>query len=131
MTIKRLLFVYGPSLSALGCFLLYLLFPSLIFLVYFSLIFSLIPYYINIWKGLVRRQLDLSLPSIITIFLLIYLGKANVALLFIGIIVLGDLFKNIIIERVKASVTAIAAKLPKTATILVNNEEKMVGIDQV
>lgn len=131
MTIKRLLFVYGPSLSALGSFLLYLLFPSLTVLVYFSLIFSLVPYYINIWRGLVRRQLDLSLPSIITIFLLIYLGKANVALLFIGIIVLGDLFKNIIIERVKASVTAIAAKLPKTATILVNNEEKIVGIDQV
>lgn len=113
---------------ALCCFLLYLFIPQLIFIPFLAAIFALFPYYTSIWNALRKKQLDLSLPPIITIYLLLFLGKGTVALLFILIILLGHLFKTIILERVKASVTAISAKLPKTAFVRRDGTEMEIQI---
>lgn len=106
------------SLSfAFICFVLNLFYPGLIVIPYLAVVFALMPYYFSIGKALLKGQVDLSLPPIITIYLLLYLGKGNVALIFILIILFGHLFKTVILERVKASITNISDKLPKTAVI--------------
>ena len=116
---------------AIVCFLLNLVYPKVIFIPLFAAIFALIPYYISIIQALRKWQLDLSLPPIITIYLLLYLGKSNVSLIFILIILLGHLFKTIILERVKASITNISEKLPKSAIIKVADKETTVEIKDI
>jgi len=99
------------------CFVLSLFYPKLIIIPYLVVVFALIPYYLSIAKALQKKQLDLSLPPIITIYLLLYLGKGNIAVIFTLIILLGHFFKTIILERVKASISNISDKLPKTAIV--------------
>lgn len=84
-----------------------------------------------IWNGLLKKQLDLSFPPIITIYLLLFLGKGNIALIFIIIILLGHLFKTIILEKVRASITEISNKLPKTAVIKRNGKEIEIQINDI
>lgn len=123
MNISPLVATCFSFLFALICFVLYFFSPKFIFIPYFAAIFALLPYYLSIGKALLKKQLDLSLPPIITIYLLLYLGKGNVALIFILIILMGHLFKTFILERVKASITNISDKLPKTAVV------KLIGKD--
>ncbi len=113
---------------AVICFVLNLSYPKLTVIPYLAAIFALIPYYLSIGKALLKRQLDLSLPPIITIYLLLYLGKGNIALIFILIILLGHLFKTFILERVKASITSISDKLPKNAVIKLMGKDKEILI---
>lgn len=129
---KRPLIITSLSLMvALICFFLNLLYPKLIVILYLVAIFALIPYYLSIGKALLRKQLDSSLPPIITIYLLLYLGKGNVALIFILIILLGHLFKTFILERVKASITNISDKLPKTAIIKLMDKNSEILIKNI
>lgn len=129
---KRPLIITSLSLMvALICFFLNLLYPKLIVILYLVAIFALIPYYLSIGKALLKKQLDLSLPPIITIYLLLYLGKGNVALIFILIILLGHLFKTFILERVKASITNISDKLPKTAIIKLMDKNSEILIKNI
>ncbi len=116
---------------AVVCFLLNLVYPTVFIFPLFATIFALIPYYISIIEALRKWQLDLSLPPIITIYLLLYLGKDNVALVFILIILFGHLFKTIILERVKASIAKISEKLPKTARVKVDDKETMIEIKDI
>ena len=113
------------------CFILYLLYPKQPLFPFIAASISLIPYYVSIFRALLKRQLDLSLPPIITIYLLLFLSKGNIALIFILIILLGHLFKTYILEKVKASITSISEKLPKTALIKTSGEEKEVLISLI
>lgn len=116
---------------ALLCFLLFILYPKVAIIPLLAATFSLIPYYVLIWKALIKKQLDLSLPPIVTIYLLLFLGKGNVALIFILIILLGQLFKTIILEKIKTSITNISNKLPKTAVIKSGETKKEIPIFQI
>lgn len=131
MVYKRLLLPIGSFVFAAICLLVYLLNSQWMAVVYLAVIFSLVPYYLSIWRSLVKKQLDPSFPSIVTIFLLIFLGKNEVALVFILIILLGELFKTIIIERVKASITNISEKLPKTVRVRRDNSESEMLISDI
>ena len=104
-------------LLAFVCFIAFNRYPHVAVIPYFAAIFALFPYYLSIYQALIKKQLDLSLPPIITIYLLLFLRKGNIALIFILIIILGHLFKTFILERVKSSITTISEKLPKTANI--------------
>jgi heavy metal translocating P-type ATPase len=126
LTIILLSFIF-----ALICFVVNLLYPKLTIIPYLAAIFALLPYYFSIGKALMKRQLDLSLPPIITIYLLLYLGKGNVALIFILIILLGHLFKTFILERVKESITNISDKLPKTAVVKLMDKDTEVLIRNI
>ncbi len=128
---KSILSILGSFGFALLCFLLFILFPKVTIIPYLAALFALFPYYSSILNALRKKQLDLSLPSIITIYLLLFLGKGNVALIFILIILLGQLFKTIILEGIKTSITNISKKLPKTANIKLGDIDKEVPITQV
>ena len=126
--------LFIPILSfllALVCLVLFTFYPQFSIIPYVAAIFALLPYYISIGKSLLKKQLDLSLPPIITIYLLLFLGKGNVALIFILIILLGHLFKTVILERVKASITNISNKLPKTAVIKLFDKTTEVAIKNI
>ena len=116
---------------ALLCFVFNIFYPGVMIVPYLAAVFALLPYYVSIFQALRKKQLDLSLPPIITIYLLLYLGKGNVALIFILIILLGHLFKTIILERVKASIMSISEKLPKTATMKRQDKEIVVAIKDI
>ena len=128
---KSLLIPFASFIFSLYCLFLYLLYPQLKIIPYLAVLFSLIPYYIAISKALLKKQLDLSLPSIITIYLLLYLGKENIALVFILIILLGHLFKTVILEKVKASITEISNKLPKNAVVKLDGRETEIVISDI
>lgn len=114
---KNLLLPFYSFVFALFCFAIYLFFPKFTFIPVLAAVIALTPYYISIWNALLKKQLDLSLPPIITVYLLIFLGKGDIAVIFILIILLGQLFKTIILERVKDSIAGISDKLPKNAII--------------
>ncbi len=116
---------------ALICFTANFFYPKVILIPLAAAVFSLIPYYLVIFRSALKKQLDLSLPPIVTIYILLFLGKGNVAILFILIILLGHLFKTYILEKVKASVTSISQKLPKTAFIKENGEEREIEITKI
>ncbi|HEV2340117.1 MAG TPA: cation-translocating P-type ATPase [Patescibacteria group bacterium] len=116
---------------ALVCLILAKLNPQITIIPYFAVVFALLPYYLSIGKALRKKQLDLSLPPIITIYLLLYLGKGTIALIFILIILLGHLFKTFILERVKASITDISDKLPKTAVVKLMDKDAEVLIKNI
>ncbi len=128
---RSIFFILGSFCIALVCFLLFLFFPKVTLIPYFATLFALFPYYISILKALRKKQLDLSLPPIITIYLLLFLDKGNVALIFILIILLGHLFKTIILEGIKTSITDISKKLPKIAIIKSNDTERKVLITKI
>jgi len=129
---KRPLVVLLLSLAfVVICLVGNLLYPKLTIIPYLAAIFALIPYYLSIGKALLKKQLDLSLPPIVTIYLLLYLGKGNVALIFILIILLGHVFKTYILERVKASITNISDKLPKTAVVKLTDKDTEVLIKNI
>lgn len=128
---KDLLLSLISLVIAFICFILNLLFPAISFIPLAAALFSLIPYYIPIIKALFSAQLDLSLPPIITIYILLFLNKGNVALIFILIILIGHLFKTIILERVKSSITDISNKLPKTATVKTDAKETEIEISLI
>ncbi len=115
----------------LVCFGIYILFPHLSAIASVGLLLSLFPYYISIWQGLRKKQIDLSLPSVATIYLLLFLGKANIAIIYILIILLGNLFKSVILERIKSSITSISKKLPKTAHIKRGSEDREILISDI
>ncbi len=131
MSSRPFFIVLFSLIIALACFLLNLVYPTMLVFPLFATVFALMPYYISIIQALRKWQLDLSLPPIITIYLLLYLNKDNVALVFILIMLLGHLFKTIILERVKASITNISEKLPKTARVKVDDKETVVEIKNI
>lgn len=131
MVYKNLRLVLLSLAFALTCFAANFFFPKILLIPLAAAVFSLIPYYLVIFKSALKKQLDLSLPPIITIYILLFLGKGNVAILFILIILLGHLFKTYILERVKASVTSISQKLPKTAFIKEGGEEIEIEITKI
>ncbi len=128
---KNILISIFSLIFALFCLILFYIHPRLFYMPYLATIFALIPYYLSIIQALIKKQLDLSLPPIITIFLLLYLNKGNIALFFIVIILLGHLFKTVILEKVKASITDISNKLPKTAIIKESEKEIEVEIKDI
>lgn len=131
MFYKRLLLPIGSFVFALLCLLVYLSNSQLSAVVYLAVIFSLLPYYVPIWKSLLKKQLDLSFPSIVTIYLLLFLGKGTIALVFILILLLGDIFKTFVIEKVKASITDVSEKLPKTVAIRKKGAELIILISEI
>ena len=128
---KNILITLISIAFTLLCLLLFVIFPKITIIPFFPAIFALIPYYISIYRALLKKQLDLSVPSIITIYLLLYLEKGNVALIFILIILLGQLFKTIILERIKSSIDDISKKLPKTAVIKDGKTQKEILIADI
>ncbi len=113
------------------CFGIYTLFPGFSAVAIAGLLSSLFPYYISIWQGLRKKQIDLSLPSVATIYLLLFLGKTNIAILYIFIILLGHLFKSVILERIKSSITSISKKLPKIAHIKRGSVDREILISEI
>jgi len=125
---KRLLPVLFFFFFALTCLLINVLYPEFVIIAILGSLLALFPYYYDIWVGLGKRRLDLSFPPVITIFLLLVLRQARIALIFTIIILLGYLFKTYILERIKTSITAVTNKLPKTAFIKLGEEVKEVPI---
>lgn len=90
-------------------------------------IYGLYPLVAQIWRELhTNKRIDIGLPVVFTILLLIYLGQLNTAGIFVFLILIGGLFKDYIIWRVKKSVEDISAGLPSTA--LIKQGEKTVEI---
>ena len=126
------IFISFLSLVFAGlCLVLSYFYPTYFFIPFLAAIFALFPYYVSILEALLKKQLDLSFPPIITIYLLLFLGKGNIAEVFILIILLGHLFKTLILERVKASITQISDKLPKTAIIKRYGKEQEIQIKDI
>ncbi len=128
---KSLILIIFSLIFVISCLLISIVFPEFTFIAYFAAVFGLLPYYRSISAALVKKQLDLSLPPIVTIYLLLFLGKVNVALIFIIIILVGDLFKTYILERIKKSITKISEKLPKMAVIRRHGETKEMLISDI
>ncbi len=128
---KDLVISVASLLIASLCFVLDLIYPGRTFIAYIAAFLSLFPYYLPIARALLRFQLDLSLPPIITIYILLFLQKGDVAIVFILIILTGHLFKTIILDRVKASIVGISDKLPKTAVIKSLGKETEINISSI
>jgi len=80
--------------------------------------YGLYPLAAQIWRELYKnKRVDLGLPVILTILLLVYIGELRTAGFFVFLILLGGLFKDYVVWRVKKSVENISGSLPSTALL--------------
>jgi Cd2+/Zn2+-exporting ATPase len=76
---------------------------------------ALIPVLEEIYRTARLKKIDLSIPVVITILILLYIGNYWVAGIFMLLITLGEIFKKYILWRVEQSVNEISKALPDTA----------------
>ncbi|MDP2668746.1 MAG: cation-translocating P-type ATPase [bacterium] len=89
--------------------------------------YGLYPLVAQIWRELYKnKRIDLGLPVVLTILLLVYLGELRTAGFFVFLILLGGLFKDYVVRRVRKSVENISEALPGTA--LLKNADETIEI---
>lgn len=67
--------------------------------------------------GLYMKNFFLELPPLITVVILLYIGHYAVAVIFLALILSGQIFKRYILRRVKQAIESIAHLLPQEAFI--------------
>ncbi|MDP3998261.1 MAG: cation-translocating P-type ATPase [bacterium] len=96
-----------------------------------SVILGLTPLVKEVFVSLKGKSIDLGFPIIITIIILLFLGQARVAAIFVALILLGQLFKSYITFRVKQAIADMTKSLPNTAFLMHGDEPKEVKIAEI
>lgn len=78
---------------------------------------ALWPTVIGVAKNIVLHKFDVGLSMLLTIYLLVYLNSVSIAAIFVLIIIAGNLFKDIILYKVRDSLKQITVHLPHTGFI--------------
>lgn len=101
------------------------------YLLIFGVILGSVPLLWEVFVSFKNKSINLGFPIIITIVILLFLGQARVAAIFVVLILLGQLFKNYIILRVKQAIADMTKSLPNTAFLLQGNTLKEVKIVEI
>ncbi len=78
---------------------------------------ALWPTVIGVAKNVVHRKFDVGFSMLLTIYLLVYLNSVSIAAIFVLIIIAGNLFKDIILYKVRESLERITVYLPHTGFV--------------
>ena len=78
---------------------------------------ALWPIVVDVMKNVVLRKFDVGFSMLLTIYLLVYLNSISIAAIFVLIIIIGNLFKEIILYKVRDSLKKITVYLPHTGFI--------------
>ncbi len=97
--------------------------PGFIFLT-----IALWPRAMNALKDIFHRRFDIGISMLLTVYLLVYLNSISIAAAFVLIMIFGDLFKDIILQRVRKSLEKITVYLPHTGFIKIGEEIKEIDI---
>ena len=82
-----------------------------------TLTIALWPMVMNVAKRIARGQFDVGMSMLLTIYILLFVNSVSIAAIFVLIMISGDLFKDIILYRVKQSLEKITIYLPHTGFI--------------
>ena len=115
---KKIIYNFLP----LSVLVIVAIFLKIGYLLKLSVILGLIPLISEIFSSLKAKRINLGFPILISILVLIFLGRLNLAAIFVLIILFGYSFKEYIEWRIKDSIENIARYLPNTAFLKKNND---------
>ena len=114
---KKILYRFLPLVTILIVALLLSFFSIswINYLLITSVVLGVLPLILEIFSSFKAKKFDLEFPVVITIFILLFLGQIKIAATFVLLILLGEIFKEYILWRVKESIKDISKSLPNTA----------------
>ncbi|PIU42964.1 MAG: hypothetical protein CO034_02590 [Parcubacteria group bacterium CG_4_9_14_0_2_um_filter_35_11] len=116
---KKILYRFLPLVTILIVALLLSFFSIswINYLLITSVVLGVLPLILEIFSSFKAKKFDLEFPVVITIFILLFLGQIKIAATFVLLILLGEIFKEYILWRVKESIKDISKSLPNTAFV--------------
>jgi heavy metal translocating P-type ATPase len=82
-----------------------------------ALTVALLPTVRKVAARIAARRFDVGMSMLFTIYLLIFIGSTSIAAIFVLLMISGDLFRDIVLYRVKKSLERITVYLPHTGFV--------------